>query len=272
MDDRVARALLEDNILVRQKRAEADIALLQKLATNPSVVLEELPIPGETEPPASNALHWQNVFLFDEFVSPIGFLADPSGVMIGNLGWDVGGDTSFVIVAMIDQVHYGIAVFTNSVNTTGVINLNGIISEAFSFVQIIAACESMLDAGDGCILGLVESVSFSIDGSTNGIYFRREYTEANWHAVTTDGIGTTDTDTGVPFIADTFFVFDIKYSSGAIKFYINQVLVATHTTNIYTADIMRPLIGMQDPGSTSAFNIKVDYFAMQLAPMIQRWD
>lgn len=45
MDDRVAKALLENNILERQKKAEADIALLQKLATNPSLVLQTLPNP-----------------------------------------------------------------------------------------------------------------------------------------------------------------------------------------------------------------------------------
>ena len=50
MDDRVAKALLENNFLDRQRKTEADVALLQKLATNPSVVLMEIPNPAVTEP------------------------------------------------------------------------------------------------------------------------------------------------------------------------------------------------------------------------------
>ncbi len=51
MDDRLAKLLLEDNIVTRLKNAEGDIDLLQKLATIKSVDLQTLPIPGTTNPP-----------------------------------------------------------------------------------------------------------------------------------------------------------------------------------------------------------------------------
>jgi hypothetical protein len=51
MDDRLAKLLLEDNILSIQKRDSARISLLEKLATIKSVDLQTLPIPGTTNPP-----------------------------------------------------------------------------------------------------------------------------------------------------------------------------------------------------------------------------
>jgi hypothetical protein len=55
----------------------------------------------------------------------------------------------------------------------------------------------------------------------------------NWRAVTCDGASVTTTDTGVnAAVNSTGFRFIIITSASSIKFYINEVLVATHTTSL----------------------------------------
>lgn len=65
----------------------------------------------------------------------------------------------------------------------------------------------------------------------------RYYTSADgtafWRAVTMDGASQTVTDTGVAIVLSTVYEFyiDVK-STGSVDFYINGVLVATHTTTL----------------------------------------
>lgn len=275
MDDRVARLLFEDNFLQKQKKDEADIALLQKLATQGSVILQTLPVPGVIPPSIANAL-WQDIVLSDEFPGITWTVGNPGNPVVGQLGWTANQDAQILLtgitpVTIVD--HYGIVEIKNQSGTDAYIALNALLLSMVKFAQFIILSEAMLDAGDGCILGFVDLATFEIDGTSKGAYFRREFTETNWHAVTTDGVGTTDTDTGIPFTDSVWYFFEIKQpTTGTVEFYINQILVATHTTNIYTADGLFPLVGMKDPGSTVAWGIALDYFAMQCVHMTQRWD
>lgn len=276
MDDRLARRLYENNIVDRQKSDAARISLLEKLAVQASVI--QLTIDQETPAALDNSLHWQNVFLFDEFVSftATSFADNSRPYVLGELGWTSNIDILITLSgtpAVSAEEHYGLVYVSNDNISDGYIYLHSLLSPIFKLMQFVVLSEAMLDAGDGCIFGLMDLATFEIDGTSKGIYFRREYTETNWHAVTTDGVGTTDTDTGVPFAADTWFLFEIKQTTtGTIQFYINQILVATHTTNIDTSDEISPTFGMKDPGSIAAWGVTLDYFAMQLAPIIQRWD
>lgn len=62
--------------------------------------------------------------------------------------------------------------------------------------------------------------------------------DTNWMAVTggAGGLGCTVTDTGVAVAANTVYTFRIVFSSTVpdVKFYINDTLVATHTTKLPT--------------------------------------
>jgi len=59
-----------------------------------------------------------------------------------------------------------------------------------------------------------------------------------WQALTVDGIGETSTDTGITAAAETWYKLEVETNAaGTIStFFIDGVLVATHTTNIPTGD------------------------------------
>jgi len=67
-----------------------------------------------------------------------------------------------------------------------------------------------------------------------GIYFCYDRaTDGNfWSCKTTNGTGTTKTVTSVAPVALTYNQLSVAYYSGSVKFYIDGVLVATHTTKI----------------------------------------
>jgi len=78
--------------------------------------------------------------------------------------------------------------------------------------------------------------SYARDPPDNGTYF--EYvsdTDTTWQAVTRKGGSETKTDTGVNVSADTWYKFKILRDAEGVKFYIDDALEATHTTNISTA-------------------------------------
>jgi hypothetical protein len=74
--------------------------------------------------------------------------------------------------------------------------------------------------------------------STNGMYFRYkdDVNSGKWQAVTSSGGVRTATDTGVT-ATTTFSIFDIRVNAAgtSVTFYIDDVLVATNTTNIPTS-------------------------------------
>jgi len=64
---------------------------------------------------------------------------------------------------------------------------------------------------------------------------------ANWQTVTTNALTKTVTDTGVPVVTTGFVKLSIIVNAGgtSVAFYINGVLVSTHTTNIPTGATKR---------------------------------
>lgn len=74
---------------------------------------------------------------------------------------------------------------------------------------------------------------------TDGIYFRynRVSTGVNWFAISESGGTETATDTTIVAAEDTVYDLQVVVNSDAtsIGYYIDDVLVATHTTNIPTA-------------------------------------
>lgn len=73
----------------------------------------------------------------------------------------------------------------------------------------------------------IHSAFFRYDTTADGTAF--------WRCCTAAGIAPTVTTTTVPVAANTKYQFSIVCSSNAVIFYINQILVAVHTTNLPTA-------------------------------------
>ena len=95
-----------------------------------------------------------------------------------------------------------------------------------------------------------------------GIYFQATDT-GNWQAVTNDGTATTS-DTGVAQ-ATTFkrFEYLINAAGTSVAFYIDGVLVATHTTNIPTTGL-KPIFYIKTTEGV-AKSLDMDYFYTKIS-------
>ena len=97
--------------------------------------------------------------------------------------------------------------------------------------------------GNDFIMGMSSSVSNFAPGA--GIYFECLAADTNWFAVTRAASTETRTDTGVAIAVSTWLDLEVDCRDNAnIKFYIDNVLVATNTTNIPT-DVGVQLVAMQ---------------------------
>jgi hypothetical protein len=223
--------------------------------------------------PAQNL---NNVFVFDDFLGG----NDADGGSLGSLGWfaatgTVSSSSSYILswpthpgVIRLDGASIRNAIVLSPDNSYNWI----LLANSFDFIQFVVNSNDKVSSNDMCLVGVanIELASGEIDTDTCGIYFRHAYGDTNWQAVTSDGVFNTVVDTGVLFVADTWFLFEIKRTAiDTFEFYINQSLVATISTNIPT-DPISPFVGTKINGSD--WYIFVDYFGMQLAPITQRWD
>lgn len=222
--------------------------------------------------------NWKNLFVFDEFTSLCEFNTATNSA-VGELGWEASSNAGVQLNGISSfsgfNSHYGIVSVWNTATLEGYIRLNNLYLATAKLVQFVCTVPATVNAGDGYVFGLSDNSGgggFAVDGSMKGAYFKREDGEANWHVITRDGVGITDTDTGVLVVADAWVLLEIKQPIvGTIEFYINQNLVATHTTNVDTANAFDvvPTVGVI---ATTTLYLYLDYFAMQLVEISQRWD
>jgi hypothetical protein len=116
------------------------------------------------------------------------------------------------------------------------------------------------------IFGATTNAAF---GNTNGIFFIYDegvgtYGTAspNWKCITRNST-ITSTITTIPVVASQWYVLKIVVNANAssVQFYIDNVLVATHTTNIVT--IITPRVAHVKTVGTTSRNAYVDYSLVQ---------
>lgn len=148
--------------------------------------------------------------------------------------------------------------------TTGGVSLHGNLSlypysSRIYELGALIAIETVSDATNEYQIhfGLQTKQNATIDLSTDKhimfIYARSVYSSHNFQVLTKD-TSTTTTDTGVA-LTGSYAIFRLKLVfNGAteVKFYINDNLVATHTTNIPTADPLHPRIAIIKTAGTTA--------------------
>jgi hypothetical protein len=120
------------------------------------------------------------------------------------------------------------AAHTGAPGTVPPIMLGGAFYEfAFSASPALSLFDGTLTGG--YILGLATGVA----GANDGCHFRSD-NGGNWVAVTREGGVETATDTTIPVALNTYrnFRIQIEADRSAVRFYIDGVLRATHTTNI----------------------------------------
>jgi hypothetical protein len=104
---------------------------------------------------------------------------------------------------------------------------------------------------------------------TDGAYFRYvdNVNGGKWEAITVNNTVETATDTGVSPTAGQFDLFKIVVngSGNEVLFYINNVLVATHTTNIPTSAGRNTAlgVGIWKSAGTTDVSTNIDYYKLK---------
>jgi hypothetical protein len=99
--------------------------------------------------------------------------------------------------------------------------------------------------------------------TTNGIEFYKTSGSANFFCRTNDSGSSTATDTGIAWAANTFRTFVIdNMDLGSVKFYIDGVLVATHTDDI--PDTRAVQVVFHSRFANVDRNFAVDYFDLAM--------
>lgn len=103
-----------------------------------------------------------------------------------------------------------------------------------------------------------------IAGATDAVRFLYSRTTSlNWLVDTRSASTTTETDTGVAVVADAWIRLGIQVNAAAssVTFFINGVLVATHSTNIPTV-LLVPTLRISKTVGTTPRVAYVDYFKL----------
>ncbi len=88
----------------------------------------------------------------------------------------------------------------------------------------------------------------------------------NWKAITVDGGGRTQTISSIEVLPATWYTLKIEVNEAGneIKFFVNNVLFATHTTNIYTAAAMHLRLTHQKTVGTTNRTLEARFMKHEL--------
>ena len=230
----------------------------------PSLVWADATITPAANPPLTNLGEYRSVIeVVDEFLG--GTTASGS---VGGLGWNSGGTISAGTGNLANHPGTIIVDTGASSGTTARINCFGtghIDYRATTISNVWIVKLAQTDAFTLARVGIMSSLGVS--PPTEGVYFERLAADTNWFAVTmSNSTPATRADTGIA--ASTNWVrFRTEGSSASVRFYINDVLVATQTTQIPNqATLVCP--GVQIINSEAASKkIEVDYFNMRVSGM-----
>lgn len=92
------------------------------------------------------------------------------------------------------------------------------------------------------LVGLCITDTDLLGGMTDGVYFRKVDASTSVAAVTEKNSTETETTGVLTFAADTYYILEFFYSGSSVRFYVDGVLVATHTTNIVDDEAITPSI------------------------------
>lgn len=209
-----------------------------------------MPAPGNGLYDYRNSIAQQDDFIF-------GSSSDGS---IGSLGFNFAGTYAAGV---------GIA------NRPGIVNLStgavlGTIARmnTFGSTSVIGSLKQItwivsLVSNDANTIVRIGSVSaWNSDPPNEGVYFERLDTDTNWFAVTRTGsVSAARVDTGIA-TSVAYRKFSIKYTPTVIEYYIDDVLVATQTTQIPASSIVNTP-GLHIKNSTAASkSMNIDYFSV----------
>ena len=171
-------------------------------------------------------------------------------------------DTPTYTDSPVNGIYYG----TTSTGASGAAGLAGSISLLFSsWNRLSIAYRLKINTlADGTnsyrvFLGFNHSTSSNSTPTTRSAGFFYSNATANWQAYTYNGSVGTTTDTGVAASTSGFNTFLVRTNGAtSVEFLINNVIVATHTTNIPTTAVC-PYFSMLKTAGTTARDFYVDW-------------
>jgi len=153
-------------------------------------------------------------------------------------------------------------------NTAGASALSGNISYRLdSWSQLsIAASFRVFTLPDGTdkyriFLGFNSSYVATTAPTTNAVGLFLDEGNANWQAYTYSSSTGTITDTGVAAVADGSYNTFLTRANGSssVDFVINNVVVATHSTNIPATTALSPFLSIAKTAGTNNRSLYVDW-------------
>ena len=108
------------------------------------------------------------------------------------------------------------------------------------------------------LVGLCITDTDLLGGMTDGVYFRKVDGSTSVSAVTEKDSTETEATGVLTFAADTYYELEWYWVSGSVKFYVDGVLVATHTTNIPDDEQLTPSLHFL-AGATTAKTLTLDW-------------
>lgn len=108
------------------------------------------------------------------------------------------------------------------------------------------------------LVGLCITDTDLLGGMTDGVYFRKVDGSTSVAAVTEKNSTETETTGVLTFAADTYYILEFYFVGATVYFYVDGVLVATHTTNIVDDELLTPSIHFLT-GNAAAETMTVDW-------------
>jgi hypothetical protein len=156
-----------------------------------------------------------------------------------------GGSISYGTAPETSGGKYFQGIHQLSTGTTGSTNARALLTTGqgtmcfgggvWKFIGVIKTPAALSDASNTYQIqvGFSDSATGIVDGA---LFYYTHSLSANWYCRTISNSTITSTDTATAVVVDTWTKFEIRVNAdgSSVTFYMNDSLVATHTTNIPT--------------------------------------
>jgi len=196
----------------------------------------------------------------------------------GRLGWSVSnsgaGSSSQISNAAADASHLGIVESDTGSTAAGrstlYLGVDGIVTPAAGGIIVAETAvrfPTLSTVAQEYVSRFLFGDSLVAADHTDGVYFEYDRAASGdvWRCKTAAGGVRTTTATAVAIVAGTWYRLRALITSTQVLFFVDDVLVATHITNIPTGSAQRyaPNLRIQKTAGTTTRTHLIDYFQMR---------
>jgi len=190
---------------------------------------------------------------------------------VGGVGWSFSNGS--IVLTASEQNHPGVIIRRSgtSANQVASLYLSSTTNTVFRFDEF-KYCTFVLSnvtTGSDFRIRAGLTVDAASETPANAIYLERLHGDTNWFVVTRASSSETRTDTGIAMSNGWIRVNIRRISHGNILFELNGYKTVSHTTNIMAASTNVAPFAHIVPTTTSARDMKIDYFSLSLKPVMR---